>query len=392
MTVPAPTLDLVAPGYEPVADAFAKAFEEFPQMGGALSVLVDGTPVVEGWGGLADTRDGSPWRQDTATVVFSCTKGIMSILVAKLVEDGCLRYDAPVATYWPEFAAEGKEAITVREILSHRSGLSAPRRPFTTAQMLAWDPIVEGLAAQEPLWEPDSAYAYHAITHGWLIGEVMRRVTGKMPGELLRETIAEPLAADLWLGLDPALEPRVAHLTVGSTLADLVAVQDAEAAAAGGIDWPGQAMTLGGALPRALVTPDGGFNAPAAHEAQIPGAGGIATARGLATAWSATVTTTAGVRLVGDGVLDEAAAVQTEGAPFYPAPAPWPRWGMGFQLDSQARHYLGVGSIGHDGAGGQVAFGDREHGVGFAFVTNQMEAIDHRATRIVDALGAVLRG
>lgn len=181
----------------------------------------------------------------------------------------------------------------------------------------------------------------------------------------------------------------MAESHVGPTLRDLIA-QQARDRATDRIDWSDRAMTLGGALPPELVSPGEAFNDPRVRAAEIPGAGGIATARGLAEVWSATVTPTGGIRLLDDAVLDTALVVQSEGAPVFDVPPPWPRWAMGFQLDSEARRYLGPTSFGHDGAGGQVAFADRHARAGFAFVTNRMEAIDDRATRIIAAVRGVL--
>jgi len=382
----------VAPGFEPVRAAFEAAFADKPDMGAALAIRHRGAAVVDLWGGTADERTREPWADDTLGVIFSCTKGLVSILAARLVQEGRLDYDALVTDYWPEFGAAGKAGTRVKDLLSHRSGVSAPRAVLSTEDVLDWDRVVAELAAQEPLWEPGTGYAYHAITHGWLVGEVIRRVTGLSVGQYFARLIAEPLHVDAWIGLPAALHDRVAHLQVGSTLAQLTA-QQAAARTPGEVDWSERAMTLGGAFAPELVTPTGGFNSAAVQAAEIPGAGGIATARGLAAIWSATVVPTDGVLLLDEGVVSRATAVQTEGAPVWNIPGPWPRWGMGFQLDSEARRYLGPQGFGHDGAGGQCAFADPQFGVGFAFLTNQMEAIDDvRATRIVDALRGVLAG
>ncbi len=380
----------VALGFEPVRSAFEAAFADKPSMGAAVAIRHHGKVVVDLWGGVADERTREPWADDTLSVIFSCTKGLVSILAARLVQEGRLDYEALVTDYWPEFGAAGKGGVRVKELLSHRSGLSAPRVPLTSVDILDWDHVVGELAAQEPLWEPGTGYAYHAITHGWLAGEVIRRVTGRSVGQYFAELISTPLDLDAWIGLPPALHDRVAHMQVGSTLAQLTKQLEA-ARTPGRIDWSHEAMTLGGAFTPELITQSGGFNSPAIQAAEIPGAGGIATARSLAAAWSATIVETEGVRLLDDAVIAEATRVQTEGAPVWDVPGPWPRWGMGFQLDSEPRRYLGPSGFGHDGAGGQCAFADPEFGVGFAFLTNQMEAIDDlRATRIVDALRTVL--
>jgi CubicO group peptidase (beta-lactamase class C family) len=380
----------LAPGFDAVRDAFVAAFEDKPLMGAALAIRHRGELVVDLWGGVADDRDGSPWGRDTTSVIFSCTKGLTSILAARLVEEGRLDYDAPVAEYWPEFAQAGKSAVLVRHVLAHQSGLSAPRRPWTLADVCDWTRATTALAAQEPLWEPGSSYAYHALTHGWLVGEIIRRVTGRRVGEYFAERIAAPLGVEAWIGLPPELDDRVAHLHLGPSFTQ-PPEEGVQEPAAEGPDWTELALTLGGAFPVELVGPERGFNDPAVRAAEVPGAGGVATARALATIWSATVTEVAGVRLLEPETLRHAVAVQTEGRPLFDAPPPWPRWGMGFQLDSAARRYVTAAGFGHDGAGGQVAFADPGAGVGFAFLTNQMEAADDdRATRVIDVLRAIV--
>ncbi|TQL44922.1 CubicO group peptidase (beta-lactamase class C family) [Homoserinimonas aerilata] len=380
----------VVAGFEPVRDAFAAAFDEQPTMGAALAIRHNGVVVVDLWGGVADERTGSPWEEDTLSVIFSCTKGLVSVLAARLVQEGLIDYWAPVSRYWPEFAAAGKSSVRVKDVLAHRSGVSAPRHPMTVDDITDWDTVVTHLAAQEPLWEPDTGYAYHALTHGWLMGEIIRRVTGKTVGEYFSEVVAIPLGADAWIGLPEKQQSRVAHLQVGSTLAELVAQQEA-ARPSGVTDWSERAMTLGGALPPELVGTDSGFNNPVVRAAEIPGAGGIATARALASIWSATIGETDGVRLLEDSAIEAATELQSEGPPVWDVPGPWPRWGMGLQLDSEPRRFVTERGFGHDGAGGQAAFADPGAGIGFAFLTNRMEAIaDVRATRIVDSLRTVL--
>lgn len=384
------TRGVVDARFDSLRAAFDDGFRDQPEMGASLAVYSQGRLVVDLWRGLADRRTAEPWNDDTVSVIFSCTKGLTAILAAHLVQDGLLDYHAPVAAYWPEFAAAGKSEITVGDLLSHRSGLSAPRENLTTDQITDWMSVIGVLAAQEPLWRPGSGYAYHAITHGWLAGEVIRRVTGMSVGSYFREVVTAPLDVAAWIGLPDAEQSRVAPMTVGATLAQLIE-QQAAARTPGEIDWSEQAMTLGGALEHALVGDDTGFNSPAIRAAEIPGAGGVATARALAAIWSATITPTHGIRLLEDATIELATQVRSEGAPVWEVPGPWPRWGMGFQLDSEARRYLSPTSFGHDGAGGQVAFADPSAQIGFAYLTNQMEAIDdQRATRIIDELRRIV--
>jgi len=366
----------VEPGFEPVADAFADAFAGRPTMGGALHVTIGGQSVIDLWAGRADERSGRAWSQDTPSVVFSCTKGLMSILIARLVQDGQLDYDAPVTRYWPEFAQAGKAGITVGQALAHQAGLSAPREDLTEDDIVDWDRMVSALAAQEPLWPIGTGYAYHALTHGWLTGELVRRVTGKSAGAYFRELVTDPLGADAWIGLPDALADRPAHLQVSAPLSALWADEASKPAP----NWPYKAMTLGDALPADLVSDDGGFNRQRIRAAEIPGAGGVAT-----------VVPTQGIRLIDDAVIATATRPRSEGAPVFGGDPPYSRWGYGFQLDSEARRYLGDGCFGHDGAGGQVGFADPARQIGFGFVTNwMMGPEDQRATGIISALRQVL--
>jgi CubicO group peptidase (beta-lactamase class C family) len=373
-----------------VQEAFEKSFEAKPEMGAALAIYHQGLPVVDIWRGYKNSETRELWDAETLSVIFSCTKGLSSILAARLVQEGKLDYEATVASYWPEFGVAGKSEVTIRDILAHRSGISAPRIPLSSKEITDWNFVVNRLANQEPLWEPGTGYAYHAITHGWLIGEVVRRITGLSLGEYFQSLLALPLGAEAWVGLPSKEQSRVSTMKVGTTLADLI-IQQAEARKPGVVDWSEQAMTLGGALEHELVGVDSGFNSAEIRAAEIPGAGGVATARSIAAIWSSTVIETHGHRVLEDATLVEALKVQSEGSPVWPVPGPWPRWGMGFQLDSEARRYLSSKSFGHDGAGGQVAFADAGSGIGFAFLTNQMEAIDdQRATLIIDTLREVL--
>lgn len=384
----------VAPGYERVAEAFAATMLTERTAGGALCVLRDGEVVVDLWGGLADHVEGREWRADTPTVVFSCTKGVLAVLAAKLVGSGDLDLDAPVARYWPEFAAAGKGAVTVGDAMAHRAGLAALRDDVDLATALDWDAIVTRIAAAEPLWRPGSGHAYHALTYGWIVGEVLRRITGLLPGELLAQILTGPLDAELWIGVPAEVEPRIARLRAGDSLRS--PGPEPEAAAA---PTPQQqelmlrSMTLGRAFPAELVVRDAGFDAVEVHRAQVPGAGGVATARGLASVWSSTVVGTGSVDALDTGVLAAMTRVRSEGMPVWPQPAPHQRWGAGFQLPSGARTMLSSASFGHDGAGGQLAFADPAHRVGFAYVTDVFEGHgDARAATLVAALQAVVSG
>ncbi|WP_341974302.1 serine hydrolase domain-containing protein [Microbacterium sp. LWO13-1.2] len=376
--------------FEPVVRAFATTANE--RGGAALSIRVDGRTVVDVWHGNAAEDPALAWTEATPAVIFSGTKGLVAVLIARLVEAGALELDAPVMRYWPEFAAAGKGRITVRELMSHRAGLAALREDVDLDTALDWSSMVERLAAEEPLWEPGSAYGYHALTYGWLVGELVRRVTGVGVGQFFQEEVATPLAADAWIGIPEARQPLVARLVRGRSMevpppGGMPALDEEEAR------WMGRTMTLGAAFPADLVVPGAGFDDPRVHLAEVPGAGGIGTARALATIWSSTVRQTDGVRLLGDEIVTDMVRVQSEGEPVWWLPGPYPRWGAGFMIPSERRPFLSASSFGHDGAGGQVTFADQRHGVGFAYVTNLIELhSDDRGDSIVRALGDVLKG
>jgi CubicO group peptidase (beta-lactamase class C family) len=377
----------VAAGYESVAEAFAATFRgsyASRDTGGALAIRVDGLSVLDVWGGTADVRTGRPWAHDTATVIFSATKGLLAILAAKLVQERRLDYDAPVAEYWPEFGAAGKRHILVRELLTHRAGLPTTRENLSLDEALDWNSVTSALARQKPFWAPGTSHLYHALTYGWLVGEVIRRVTNMTVGEYFQEAIALPLHAQAWIGVPETERNRVAYLTGEFDLDPVVGTELAE--------WPERGITLGSAFPPDLISRTGGFNDPRVQVAEVPGAGGIATARALAAIWSATVQRTNGVRLLEDATIADATRVQSEGNPFIPSPPPYLRWGTGFMLDSPpGRRFLGSSSFGHDGAGGQVAFADQEYGVGFAYLSNFMPTtMVDRGNEIVGALRAKL--
>src|SRR5262245_42659289 len=191
----------VASEFEPVLDAFADNFDERGDVGGAVCVYFEGVPVVDLWGGLADREREKPWASDTIVPVFSSSKGVTAVCVNLVIERGLLDPDAPVAKYWPEFAAGGKGEITVTQALSHQAGLPLVEGEYTLEEVLSWDPMVEQLARQEPLWPPGTKHGYHMRTYGWIAGELIRRVTGMTAGAFLRSEIADPLGIDFWIGL-----------------------------------------------------------------------------------------------------------------------------------------------------------------------------------------------
>src|SRR5262245_9465984 len=203
----------VAPGFEGVRAAFARNFAEHGEVGAAFSLVHDGRMVVDLWGGVADAATGVPYTDDTLQLVFSTTKGATAICANLLAQRGELDVEAPVAEYWPEFGQAGKGEVPVRWLLGHRAGLPYVNGSIELAECLAWDPAVEALAAMEPLWEPGTAHGYHAVTYGWLVGEVVRRISGRSLGRFFADEVAGPLGLEFWIGLPAEQQPRVAPLT-----------------------------------------------------------------------------------------------------------------------------------------------------------------------------------
>ncbi|MGX9901370.1 serine hydrolase domain-containing protein [Arthrobacter sp. SA17] len=303
---PSTSTQLVAPGFESVATAFYRTIAAGKQAGAALSIWLDGAPVVELTGGVADKRTGRVFAGDTLVNVFSCTKGMASVLVAMLVEEGTLpNYDTPIADVWPEFGVHGKDRITIGDALAHRAGISGPRFTLTPEQIL--DPLMMAdiLAAQEPLWEPGRTHQYHGITHGALTAKLVSIATKQDIGSIFAERIAGPLNADVWIGLPASEHHRVVHLCPDPT-----AGQEAPASAASD-------GVAGDPIDYLTGTR---WADPAVWKAQIPGAGGIATAAGLARVWSATVVPTEGVRLLSDKTVENLQRRRSEGPAFIQGP------------------------------------------------------------------------
>jgi len=368
-------------------DVFEDNFADRGDLGAACVVYLSGRPVVDIWAGVADARTGRAWSEDTAAVIFSCSKGILAICAYMLVQEGRLDLDAPVARYWPEFAQDGKEEITVRWLLSHRAGLPALDRDLTRPEVLAWWPVVRAIEAQSPLWPPGTAYSYHAMTFGWMIGEVIHRITGNLPGVFFRETLGDPLGLHTWIGLPASARESVAWMEPPLPDEDGPAVRAIADSLAAPVSLRGSSM--GGAFGFPLEDGIVAFNDPAIQAAEVPAANGISTARSLARLYAACVSELAGrSRILSRSSIDDAIRVQSFGQQVFGPPDSGQRWGTGFMLNSPpARPMLGDRSFGHDGAGGQLAFADDEYGVGFAYLSNQMGGlVDGRATELTAAV------
>ena len=380
MTTAIAAESIVEPGWGAVADTFRANFEH-GDVGAACCVYEDGLPVVDVWGGLADRGASRPWARDTIVIIFSCTKGVTAIAANRLVEAGRLDPDAPVADYWPEFAANGKAGITVRMVLSHRAGLAAVDGELTMDDLAAWDPVVAAIAAQAPSWEPGTAHGYHSRTFGWIVGELIRRVTGRMPGDYMADELARPLGLDFFLGLPESEDRRVATLYPAPEARALD-----ELAAADPTSLFARVMTG----PSNLLHYDEQWNTRRLRGAQLPSSNGHSDARALARLYAACLAPIDGVRLLTDESLDRATAVQSSGNDLVLGQPL--TFGLGFALPPTLGAGASPRSFGHAGAGGSLAYADRDRGLAFGYVMNQMRLgmpeADQRAMRLSEAAAA----
>ncbi|KZM70299.1 beta-lactamase family protein [Nocardia terpenica] len=380
----------VAPGFEPVRAAFAENFERHGDIGAAVAVYRDGRPVVDLWGGSADPETGRPWERDTMVLVYSATKAVTATAAHLLAQRGVLDLDAPVASYWPEFAAAGKQEIPVRWLLAHRAGLPALDRPVPVEDALAWDPMVAALAAQRPVWTPGAAHGYHGRTFGWLVGEVIRRVSGRSVGRVVAEEIAGPLGADFFIGLPDSERDRVARLVFAPKLdlssVPLEAVPEELRPLVAAVQDPDSLFNRA----FAVTDPDIDFTSAAVQSAEIPSSNGIGTARGLARIYAALIGEVDGVRLLTAETLADATAEQAAGidrVTMIPD-----RYACGYMLPSEGFILGGPHSFGHPGRGGSLGFADPTRGLAFAYVTNNIveAAEDPRAVGLIAALESAL--
>jgi CubicO group peptidase (beta-lactamase class C family) len=370
-----------------VREAFAENFAKHGEVGATVAVTIEGNAVVDLWAGHADAARTRPWTRDTIVNIASTTKGLTSICALRLVDRGLLDLEAPVARYWPEFAQAGKAAIPVHFLLSHRAGLPAIDAPLPTDALYDWDTMTRALAAQKPWWEPGTRHGYHAFTFGWLVGEVVRRITGKGLGTFWREEVAEPLGIDCHIGLGAEYDARVAEfipirLPPGQPDPEQELIRNA-----------------GRMVQKALNNPPktvADMNTRAWRGAEIPAGNAHTTARALARVFGALASggEVDGIRVLSPASIERARSEQANGpdAVLFGMPT---RFGLGFSLPPEGKSFgpLSAAVFGSFGAGGSMALADPDAHVGFAYVMNQMQAgmpPDPRALRLVDALYASL--
>ena len=383
--------------FRAVADAFIANFRREEELGAAVSVVIDGKTMVDLWGGLARSDGSREWSEHTTVCMMSVAKGVTGIAFNMLADRGLVNFDQPVAHYWPEFAQNGKDAITVRMVLDHTAAI-----PVLTDDVMQpggfydREGYIRALEAQHPLWEPGTRAAYHVHNQGFLLGEIMRRVTGKTVGPFLRENVTGPLGAEYYIGgMSPAEQALVAEV-LPNTGARLFAAKDQ-------------------ALPERPTTPQGWqdgpvlrsfaflqnprepwydtMNAPSWREVEIASGSGHGNARGVARIYGAAVGEVDGVDLLSAAQL-EAMITEQHNQDELLQDRPYHQ-GLGVLLNTPQAVYMGpnMRSFGHHGLGGSIGFGDPDAKLGFSYCCNQMHAVGDngpRARRLIDAVYSAL--
>lgn len=373
--------------FDEVRREFERNFAERGEVGASVHLTIEGKTVVDLWGGLADPAGGRPWDKDTVVVVWSSTKGATSLCAHMLLERGELDLNAPVAKYWPEFAQNGKENIPVRMLLNHQAGLAAVRQPLAPGSFYDWDLMTTALASEAPFWAPGTQHGYHGLTFGFLVGELVRRITGRSLGRFFKDEVADKLHIDFQIGLPERDEARVAHCIPvpppdpnnlspmeKMVFSDPTGVTFLMLANNGCYMQPGECDTR------------------AAHAAEIPSAGGVTNARGLAGLYAPLAN--GGAPLVNEATV--ATMGRVESASGVDATLLLPsRFSLGFvkavdnrQLAPDNSIILSEEAFGHPGMGGSIAFADPKARMSFGYAMNRQGAgagLNERGQSLIDA-------
>jgi CubicO group peptidase (beta-lactamase class C family) len=403
---------VVEKGWEPVADVFRANLGEGRDLGASCCVYVDGHPMVDIWGGLADREANRPWERDTVATVASTTKGATAICAHLLVQRGLLDLDTPVTRYWPEFGQAGKADMPVRYLLSHQAGLPYVDTPLTFEEGCAWDPLIRALEVQKPLWEPGTEHLYHAQTYGFLVGEVVRRITGKSLGTFFADEVVGPLGISAWIGLPEAIEPRIAKLEVApfpynsmeDMVGDFAQMMGFEPAVAGAVvrDVYGpdsafmKAGKVGGVNEVNVNSGEYNMHSREYRASEWPAGNMFSNAHSIARMYAATVSEVDGIRLLEPDTLAAATEVQTNRSRLHgvtdellPHTKKLFNMSLGFwRATPPVNPLLGPASFGHPGSGGSLGAGDPESRVGFGYVPNLWPAalVDPRAIGLTTAV------
>ncbi|HHZ85519.1 MAG TPA: class A beta-lactamase-related serine hydrolase [Gammaproteobacteria bacterium] len=346
------------PQFSKVKETFEKLHQEDREIGSCFAVYKDGKPLVDLWGGFQDKDKTKPWQKDNLVTVYSTTKGVAAFCIALAMEKGLLKYEEKVSTYWPEFANNGKEDITVGMLMSHQAGICSPETrnvdDYYNQSLMA-----EKLAGMTPIWEPGTASGYHSMTFGWLTSELILRVTGKSLGTYFREEVGDQHEIDFFIGLPESEDHRVAELVPFDIVRnensdqqkiELTEAQKSQRNSAGTLDIQ---------------------NTKAWRQAEIPSANGQGNAGGLAKFYSLIVPEDNSLKLLKDDTVNQMTTMQIEGRDLVLAVQV--RWGVGFILNKHKVIYGPIeGAFGHSGYGGSCAFGDPENKIGVSYVMNRM--------------------
>jgi CubicO group peptidase (beta-lactamase class C family) len=366
----------VAPGFGPVREAFARNFTEYDELGAAFAAYREDIPLVDIWAGAASAISERPWTWNTLAPIFSGTKALVATCLLLLIDRDVLDLDRPVATYWPEFAHGDKADLLVRQLVSHTARLPGVDTPITESDVINGTRIVAQLARQAPSRDPRAGMCYHALTFGWLCGELVKRIDGRTVGTFFAEEVARPLGLDTWIGLPASEQDRVAELSAHPT-------------------WPQEpVMTTtsepcGDSLvhsiwhnPPLFAHPEGFWNRHEVQQAEIPGAGGVTTARSMAYMFASLP------RIVSETTLKTARTRLSQG--WDEIHATERRFGVGFALPDDSTPYgPSPDAYGHRGAGGSLHGSWPHSGIGFSYTMNLMRddrPTDPRAKALLDAL------
>jgi CubicO group peptidase (beta-lactamase class C family) len=381
-------------GFERVAETFTKNFAEKGELGASLCLTAGGETVVDLWGGIADSKTNAPWKKDTLSIVFSCTKGATALCAHVLASRGKLDLDAPVTELWPEFGQKGKQAVTTRMMLDHSSAVPALRAKVKDTGPYEWDYMTQRLAEEEPFWVPGTRNGYHGLTFGWTVGEMVRRASGKSLGTFFQDEVAKPLGLDFWIGLPEALEPRVAPMTPYAYKPEQAVTPFLRDLATDKQSTPALFYFNAGAIL------GGGLNTRAGHAAEIGAANGITNARGLAGMYAPLAQ--GGGKLVDAKTLTRMGEVSMATHDDATLRIPT-RFALGFMksMDNRRRSLgakvfgedcdsviMGSAAFGHVGAGGSLGFADPAAGLSFGYTMNQMGPgllMNDRGQPLIDA-------
>lgn len=363
--------------FSSVLDVFSQILEDPEQRGAALCVQVAGETVLDVWGGVIDRHGEQLWQRDTLVNIFSSGKPVAAVVLLQLVAEGRLQLDTPIAEYWPEFALHGKQQITLRHVLSHQAGLPALLAPVAPETLYDWQRMVAAVESTPPWWAPGSAHGYAPMTYGWLVGELIRRVDGREPGEAIAKRIAKPLQLELYLGLNEQQLPQVGDvMRMKGVLADAASMRLIKA-----IGNEPQGMVA-----KAFANPPSMMTSSNKHEwrrMQQPAANAHSTARGLAGFYTGLLQN----QLLDTEMLADMLKEHSRGADLTLQTST--RFGLGCMLEQvdqlPASYALGEQGFGHPGAGGTLGCADPEREVSVAFITNSLGAsvlVDPRAQKI----------